>query len=391
MGAADQRFGVGRRRVVLGVNYPQYENWLGLYFGPNHRINPTQVPANVDDVANARWRSDFRDLLKHYGEMGLSVVRVFLLGNAWNYGRGQGATFESPDPARDPRFWRESVAAYERHLCWMLESAASANIKLLPSLLSFVAFFTAGDGSGGRGAIITNPRDRGLFLELFRVLLAASARHRDAIFAWEMINEPVWVTRTLLSRAASSLPWPLPRLWNGAPCVPHREMVRFLAEGVAAIASFGFDYTVGHNFERSHSILGVKWSDDATFPVPAAVSTATGAGEYLPQFHYYPDGFTRRALRPYRETRAFLGEISCRPPADRSREPDRWPWPELLRADGPSAREAVFRRLCWVERCGYAMALLWPDGEHRSGTRSLLSASAEAGIDDYLRLANPYS
>lgn len=387
---APQRTCTVRRRVTLGINYPQYENWLGLYFGPNHRINPTQVPPNVNDAANNQWRLDFEDLLQHYKRLGVSIVRVFLLGNAWNYGHGHDATFESPDPAKDPKFWSDSTAAYEQHMRWMLEAAVNAKVKLIPSLISFVAFFRGGSGNGGRGAIITRPRDRSLFFELFRVLLAASTSYREAIFAWEMVNEPVWVTQTFLSQTASSLPWPFPSLWNGTPTIPHQDMVKFLQDGVSEIASYGFDYTNGHNFERTYSILGIDYSDDTTFPVPASTSTSSGTRYYLPQYHYYPDGVTRQSLRSYADTLAFIGELSSRPPVAGSVDPERWPWGELAGADGPSGREAVFRRLCWAEHSGYPLAFLWPDDEHHAGTSTILSAHAEAGVTDYLSLPNPY-
>ena len=72
------------RRLTVGVNYPCYQHYFGTYFGPDESINPTQC-AGVTAAVKAQWRSDFELFTANCHEQGFRIVRVFLLGNAWNF------------------------------------------------------------------------------------------------------------------------------------------------------------------------------------------------------------------------------------------------------------------------------------------------------------------
>src|SRR5262249_34953519 len=150
--------------------------------------------------------------------------RIFLMGNAWSYGRVQDGVFTPSE------FGPEGPAQLER----MLATFQRRGLVALPSLLDFKALLepAGSKGNGGRGAIASDPSIREHFLEnVFEPLLQASESHRDVVYAWEVLNEPVWCTINPFTRVSCATPG-------------------FLDGALARVAAHGFPSTVGHRFAR---------------------------------------------------------------------------------------------------------------------------------------------
>ncbi len=301
-GAARGHLSPERDAMRVGVNYPWPWNAYGSYFG---------------DRRMGGWIDTVRENLGPLRDVGIGVVRIFLLGNGWSYGRVSRGIFAPPETL--PRAFTEQFED-------MLVDFEARRLMCIPSVLDFPALEgPAGvKGRGGRGAIVTDARVREQFFEgLLEPLLAVADRHRGALYAVEVMNEPTWVTLDPLSSM--------------------RAHVRsFLEAAIARIATHGHPSTVGHRFS----------SDLEEFP--------TGS---LRQFHYYPrEGLrallplTERPLRRYDQTRAFLGEFSAR--NDGSEGDD---WPELGDDVQRDPRRRVAARLRCAQAKGYSLSLVWPD------------------------------
>jgi hypothetical protein len=315
--------------MQVGVNYPWFD--YGWDFGaapPGWRPSPPP-----------RWFAEIDLHLRHFQRLGISVVRWFILGDGLTCGSGDTA------PRRDPLLeneWRFDAPDVDRSLLDHFDellrrfdavSATGDPIALLPVLLDF-HFCEPGiqpvallDSSGspatndpnwvkqGRADAIVNPTIRAAFLDrVLAPLLEVSEAHRNAVYAWELINEPEWITRG----------WhPDPR----AECpIEEDEMRAFLDEGQARIRGAGFQSTVGF----------------------ASVDTlrASGVVAEINQFHHYPGG-TRR-LDPHRfqgGCPTILGEFASAPNDI---------WPEL----SPTA-QTVFDRLTLAANRGYPLAMPW--------------------------------
>ena len=310
----------------VGCNYPWPWNAYGTYFGSR-------------DLAF--WTTTLDVNLGRLRELGVEVVRLFLMGNAWSYGRLDGEVFTpgGHDPARVDQL-DAMLAVFEKH-----EMAA------IPSLLDFKAFHRpAGTrGHGGRSAMIADATARAHFFDsVFEPLLQESERHRGAVYAWEVMNEPVWCMVNPLAKRTSAVR-------------------AFLEEGLARVAAHGFSSTVGHRFAR----------DLDRFP--------TGS---VRQFHYYPRTglrallpLTEQRLDAHVDTRAILGEFATR--LDRSQGDL---WPELPASEQRDPARAVVARLRLVAEKGYGLALVWPDldGAPVAPADPLkLSPGVAAGIREY--------
>lgn len=349
--------------MMVGVNYPVPWNVYGIYLGsgnppgscPGMAVWPENLAANLITLRDG---------------LGVQVVRVFLLGNAANYGSVVDGRTTLPE-ALDPRVTRELQA--------MFAAFAEAKLLVIPSLIDFKAFGerkvlgqaprTRTNGCTDRHDIVNDTAIRQRFFEqVLRPFLAVSKPFRSAIYAWEVQNEPIWNVREL---SVTSLVTDLERSAVGRTKVSRPAMQTFLQEAVDIIERFEveprFDATVGHRFAR----------DLERFP--------TGR---LRQFHYYPLralGFALldRTLPDAAITRAFLGEVAAGTHGDS--------WPELAGADTPraGARTRVRERLRLAQQKGYGLTLLWPDADGHTfpGPDPLkFSPAAQDGIKDFLKL-----
>lgn len=367
------------RRLTVGVNYPCYRHFFGTYFGPDESVNPTQC-AGVTPAIKAQWRAAFDQFAANCSEQGLRIARVFLLGNAWNYGTGSNTSFEPPTVVSTPTLHAASISAYRQDFVFMLETFRRNKVRMIPSFISFnaVSPFVPGTGMGGRQRLVIDDAARSLFLDdVLEPLLTISMGYRDVIVAWETMNEPVWPVLCDVARwSTSGLARWLGANWPVTPLVSTRAMTAFLNDAIARINRSGFTATTGHNFEPSFRILGNDWGDEATFPVQASA-------RYVRQFHWYPDGVARTELSHFTPNMALIGEFSAwRAGGCPHDPPQNLAWPELNGADSSSNYDAVLLRLRRIEAQDYRIALLWPNQDH--STRSNLDADAERAVRDFL-------
>ncbi len=351
--------------MLLGISYPWAFNKYGLYFGP-HVVNPvlpaiaptdplTPLP-NEDMGMGEAWVKCFSDnvsFLRH--QLQISVVRVFLLCNAQNWGTVDASGVFQPPSYLHPRF--------RYHFKAMLQACANVGMQLLPSLIDF------GIGAPGKSdrrlAIVTDTQVQALFYDqVLEPLLLDSTNYRSVIYAWEVMNEPSWL-------AASYFPserrWYVP--WDWAPNGPAASVAQvsaFLSAGTQRIERSGFLSTVGHRY----------FGDLQKF--------TTGK---TPQFHYYPssspvndDPPTLPDMTGVAAPTPILGEFGSSPDHG-------GPWSELGGRDGGRTEDRVAERLKAANAKHYPLAILWPDHPDvgDSAVDPLkLSSEAEQGIRDFL-------
>lgn len=309
----------------VGVNYP----WVnyGWDFG---RAPPSWRAPGADPA----WLADVDAHLARFAGLGLRVVRWFILADGLAYGTGADA------PRRDGRGrWRFDPPPLDaevcRHFGLLLERFEAANpgtaprITLLPVLVDY-GFFERGrhpvqpdasSGSaaagwvkGGRAAAVEDVNRRRAFLtEALAPLLRISRQHARVIHAWEIVNEPEWVTSGWHPRNARGLP------------VEEGAMRAFVMEASVAIREAGFSPTVG--FAQRDTISRV----------------ALGAG--AAQLHHYAGGRARLETADPASP-AIVGELATAIQSD--------PWPDL-----PARAQGLFERLELAARRGYPLALLW--------------------------------
>ena len=310
----------------VGVNYP----WVnyGLDFG---RAPPSWGRTPGTDPA---WLAEVDAHLVRFVDLGLRVVRWFILADGLAYGTGADA----PRPDGRGR-WRFDPPPLDpeacRHFGLLMERFEAANpggaprITVLPVLVDY-GFFAAGrcpvkhaashdDGDpewvkGGRADAVNDVTRRRAFLAgALAPLLRISRSHARVIHAWEIVNEPEWVTKGWHPRSKRGLP------------VEEGAMRAFVLEASAAIREAGFSPTVG-------------------FAQRETLSRARLGGEGS-QVHHYAGG--RRRLAPADPAQpAILGELATATTSD--------PWPDL-----PAHAQGLFARLQLAERRGYPLALLW--------------------------------
>lgn len=344
----------------VGVNYP----WLhcGWDFGrppPCYGSRAGHFETIASDLARL-------------AACGVSVVRWFVLADGFVCGTGQhapqrrgaGFRFGAELPIEQP-----FLDDFER----LLVLCASAGVQLLPVLLDFhwgfpgldrfsddartlrlwdrtpgvearsrarershdtphgrlqaarerAARLPEGYVKGGRRDVFVELATRWRFFDnVLMPLLQLSRRHASTIYAWELLNEPEWIT-------ASSL---RARLFSPLPLVPLRTMKSFLREGLALIRAHGFLPTVG--FARAATLE--RWD-----------RPALGLG--LNQIHYYPQHMfaSLHDARFRNGMPCVLGELASDP-----RRPRAWP-------DLPSTHQQPSARLSLASQLGYQAALLW--------------------------------
>lgn len=324
-----------RYRMPVGYNLPWARNDCGFNFGPNPYDLTQQDPL---------WKDSLPVTLAKLQSLGISVVRWFILANGWNYGPspdpywapplGWVWSFDPPDTV-DPRFARyfeQALQAFKKI------STQDKPIQILPSLVSF-EFFGRGPeagtqpvyGAGGRADLaLDTAKTEKFFKTMFDPLLdlSADAKYKSLIYAWEVMNEPIWT----MSR----------RMTGGY--LGRNDLVAFLNAGIRRIDDHGLVSTVGHRYITDISTL------------PAGTK---------PQFHYYAHWMTTDDPRILpTQPNAFLGEFGSEHTGQYSHsltdvDPSSQ-WPELDSKDKDS-NTIVFERLKLLESKHYSLAMVWPD------------------------------
>lgn len=323
-----------KNRLLVGINYP----WIdyGWDFGnpPQSWVNWQHLPA---------WRQAKRQRIvedfTRFADQGLFAIRWFILPDGLNYGIGN----EAPEFADGQ--WRFDCLP-EQHPChiqllddfeFVLETCVKSGLQFVPSLIDFhwchhgmVADPNAGIVKGGRSEIITDPTKRkAFFASVLEPLLEVSLRHPHAIYAWELINEPEWVTTDQ----------PLHKHKHEEnKTVPQRLMLDFIREGIGRINS----RKLSNGQQAFRSTVGFAHYD-TLFDWDSAKLGIT-----LHQFHFYAqkDG----KLPPHifsNDYPCFIGEFATAVQKD---------WADLKnrRLD-----QSVINRLNLIEEKGYPAAFLW--------------------------------
>lgn len=339
---------------VLGINHP----WVRC--GHDFGLRP---PA-WQGAPRTDWSQVERELGAQR-ELGIEYSRWWVLAGGKNYPVGEdpdslferrstrrGMVFDGSAPALTP----ELLDDFES----LLGAAARTGMRLIPSLMSFELFFPAmqhGERifSGGRGPIVLGGPEVAVepavdaFLDAtLSPLLELSARHRDAIGMWEVINEPDWVVQggPLHLRFRDGRPTIMPKM------VAARSMGVLLQRALERIIDAGFVSTVGFK-QADPAWLGPR--------LRARLKDWGRSGRYVHQLHYYPSLHEPRRLPahdslPYQP--CWVGEM----PTAHGRwlDPfhmrwlDGWAW---WREADPAGYLA--RRIEIVEARGYPAALLW--------------------------------
>jgi hypothetical protein len=265
---------------------------------------------------------------------------------------------------------------FKRDFAELLARFRQAKLKILPSLISFefgsyVGFGLNKNGTGfcGRADVIRDRTKRTVFLQtVLADLLEASKGYEDVIYAWEVINEPIWLC---LAVGPLSKPQWSPRF----PEVSITEMRDFLTDAVAMI----------HSMSKIPSTVGHRYFDDIRL-LPA--------GEKAPQFHYYadhrwyaflgnantdPDGIRGQRLFTG-SPKPFVGEF------DSAYNRFGHPWAKDL-----GAADSTTKRLELLAAEGCDLALLWADlggikDDGRPIPPTLAAEKSALGTDDVLKL-----
>ena len=315
--------------MQVGVNYPWFDYGWDFGLGPPSWRGGRRTP---------RWYDTIDRDLRHLQDLGVSVVRWFILADGLTYGTGDEAPRLRGWIRRrwhfDPPPLDSEILA---HFSELLARFAGANsgpahqIQLLPVFIDF-HFCQAGvlpvmapekPGSStmvpnrgwvkkGRADAIADDDKRARFLDIaLGPLLEASQQYATVIYAWELINEPDWVTEE----------------WSPNPRrelrVPESSMRAFIEDGSERIRRAGFRPTVGFG--------------------SAATLRRCGVVADVTQFHHYPGGAA--TLDSHQFDLGIIGEFATAATDV---------WPDLI--DG---EQTVLNRLRLAEARGYSLALPW--------------------------------
>lgn len=314
-----------------GVNYPWFS--YGWDFGP--------APSGWRSGNDPAWVPHIGQHLQHMAALGISVIRWFILGDGLTYGTGPDAPKLDPFATRERAGWRFGPPAlareFQEHFEALLQSFAAQSagphpVRLLPVLVDY-KFCEPGTWpvdkenpalpqrvpdvgwvKGGRVEAIT--ANRGRFIEqVLWPLLRLSSGYRDAIYAWDVFNEPEWVTNG----------WH-PDRRNDHP-VSESEMRAFLEDSVSAIRQAGFKATIG--FSVMDTIRQARLYAD------------------INQFHHYTGGSRSLERSPFDPRHpGIIGEFATSTAEDT--------WPELRQRS-----QRILERLSLAESQGYVLALAW--------------------------------
>jgi DNA-directed RNA polymerase subunit RPC12/RpoP len=257
------------------------ENLPMAYYGYDFGVPPPWDGWSTTRIKEVRdaWATEVESNIKRLRYLGIFALRWFLLADGSNYGVGE----QAPRYDSNSKKWRfaeagapELADGFEKDFEWLLGELEKYKMKLVPSLIDFhwcfPGKFAQGENDGktkivkcGRSEVVTDANRRGEFFEqTLKPLLEISNRHKEAIYAWELINEPEGAVKGSGEGDA-----------NKNAVIKKNEMVDFIEEGIEIINSkqYGFKSTVG--FRRSKTIT--EWKGSKEF-----------LGVTLHQFHFYP-------------------------------------------------------------------------------------------------------
>jgi len=330
--------------MQVGVNYP----WLN--YGWDFGLGP---PSWRGSQTDPQWFRVIDAHLQYFQSLGITVVRWFILADGLTYGTDSSAPY--PDGAA-PGEWRFDPPALAPEITQNFEELlqrfeninriAPQSIQLLPVFIDFHFCFPGitpvekADPDNpqaivpdlswvkkGRADAITDPYKRQRFLEqALDPLLRVAQRHLDVIYAWELINEPDWITNGWNPDGQQNHP------------VDETAMQAFIADGQSRVRAAGMKSTIG--FASINTLLKSK--------ITAEIN----------QFHHYPGGSSilgRNDFDPLYP--GIVGEFA-------SASGDIWP--EL-----PQSGQTVLNRLRQIEAQGYPLAIPWSFGtkdQHTSWT-----------------------
>jgi hypothetical protein len=365
------------RKMKVGFNYPMSFNRYGADIGPNPWVSLAQFQAETRLEQQGRAAQIplpplFDNLdrnLANLKRMGIEVVRLFTIANGFVYGNAPTPR-NTPSPIPAAPFFdfdftppTRTDARFTLHFTEVLRRFERAGMQIIPSFIDF--FFVANAGradskglaAGGRADCINDATKRSTLLNtLLADLLMASLPFQRQVFAWEVINEPMWCTSAFgpLSMPPFSPPTAGRELAGLArmPEVTLDQMNVFLDDAIQLIENLGFKSTVGNR----------SFSDILDISTGTAGPFRTGN---RPQFHFYGkffiDGGGFKGQRLFRryfkdQQRAFLGEF------DSDFNTFGRSWSDL-------AQDTTFNRLSLLQDEGCELAMFWPDKSPDSGAR----------------------
>jgi hypothetical protein len=352
--------------VRVGFNYPWAFDDYGRNFGPT--FDPP------------KWASTLPDNLALLKNLGVSVIRWFILANASNYGPTPTLTQTSDGEFTgtfNPPVLADTTFRDQFNLLLKTILDSVTGIQLIPSFVDFQIAGevhppredgTGGTGGSGRADLIRDPAKRDLFFQtMLDPLLdvASQQQFRSIIFAFEVMNEPAWLVRRISKPIFTDL---LPR----GPKIEPKLLKDFLRIALQRIKSAGLESTVGHRFASDLNDFG-----------PGLAGT-------VPQFHYYPrnlgfpvDFFSDSPTLPsFESTQAVLGEFSTR---DDTEQGD--PWRNDCHGSDETPFSRVSERLKVAQSKGYQLAMLWPDLRDDGKDSLKLSPIKQRAVKSF---ANPF-
>ncbi|MEM7155246.1 MAG: hypothetical protein AAF799_20525 [Myxococcota bacterium] len=356
-------------RFVLGVNYPWTGNGTRAVSGGgsvtssrcgwDFGVGPTPWWSATRHPVPRDW-SSVHAKLQQLRQLGISVIRFWILADGINYPQVDWHPHATATGLLTRRLvLKPGVAPPPLHADFiedfvgLCQACISAEMKIIPSLISFEWFKELnerGDGttSQGRGELIFGPDGSGRFINPFldatlTPLLHASRRVRDAIFAWEVINEPDWAIRH--------------------DHVSPDDMSRFIRAALYRIHGLNFRSTIGF---LSHN---PSW---ISAPLRRLLQTASRRGQYWHQFHHYP-GYSLPSRLPAYDRLPFrpcmIGEFATDVPDPREA------WGDCRPTEGNRNRYLYHRLEFLEQRSNYPMAFLWAlnsnDGKTEWGTNQV--------------------
>ena len=345
--------------MEVGVNYPWFD--YGWDFG-----SPPDGWRGGEDPA---WVGHIDTDLGLFGRIGISVVRWFILGDGLTYGTDSDAPqfdpvtgqwrFDPPDLSKE--FLRNFETLLQKLL--NLNGKSSRPMLLLPVFIDykfcepgvFAGSFSSEPESApaspwvksGRAQAISDSTKRLQFLQraLQPLLELAANAYRNTIYAWDIINEPEWVTNSWNPDAQKTNP------------IDEFAMTSFIEQSKSLIRSFGFKPTIGFNAMETIQRSGI---------------TAE-----INQFHFYsdPDPERQRKLEksPFSpEYPGIIGEFATSPSQDY--------WPDL-----EPHPQSVFNRLRFARNQNYGLALPWSfQGKRHPDSHSNWCTQVEQEIECFV-------
>jgi hypothetical protein len=232
---------------------------------------------------------------------------------------------------------------------FMVHAISNAGLKVLPVLIDHRFCFDGDETDrtlvkGGRHELINDETKRRQFLSMVLTPLVQavySAGLGNAIYAWDLINEPEWCTDVLYPHALRCL-WEerTQTGWFGVrqANVTQQNMRAYIRDGASIINGAGFLSTVGFVRRESPRASGEHSWNDASL------------GVTLQQFHFreFYDDLERHDSFWPSPSSCFIGEIS-----------------DGLSAVNSGISLGLYDRLSIIEGQGYSAAFIWPEHKPR--------------------------